>query len=46
VLGARLRLRGADSVYVTVAATLHVPLVTWDQALAARAAPLVHTFSP
>jgi len=46
MLGARLRLRGADSVYVTVAATLHVPLVTWDQELATRAATLVETLSP
>jgi predicted nucleic acid-binding protein len=29
-LAARLRLRGADAVYVAVARKLDLPLVTWD----------------
>ena len=29
-LAAELRLRGADAIYVALAAELHVPLITWD----------------
>jgi predicted nucleic acid-binding protein len=36
-LGARLRLRGADSYYVAVAAGARTPLITWDGELLARA---------
>jgi predicted nucleic acid-binding protein len=36
-LGARLRLRGADSYYVAVAARAKTPLVTWDSDLVDRA---------
>lgn len=46
ILAARLRLRGADAVYVAVARRFHVPLVTWDQQLAERAAPVVQVLHP
>lgn len=32
-----LRLRGADAVYVAVAAQFNIPLITWDQEQIARA---------
>jgi predicted nucleic acid-binding protein len=37
-LGVRLRLRGADSYYVAVAARERAPLITWDTELIDRAA--------
>jgi predicted nucleic acid-binding protein len=39
-LGARLRLRGADSYYVAVAARTGTPLITWDGELVDRAGGL------
>jgi predicted nucleic acid-binding protein len=39
-LGARLRLRGADSYYVAVAARANTPLITWDGELLRRAGGL------
>jgi predicted nucleic acid-binding protein len=36
-LGARLRLRGADSYYVAVAARAKTPLITWDAEMLDRA---------
>lgn len=41
-----LRLRGADSVYVTLAARLNVPLVTWDNEVLDRAASRITVFTP
>ncbi|HLG71692.1 MAG TPA: type II toxin-antitoxin system VapC family toxin [Chloroflexota bacterium] len=43
---ANLRLRGADALYVAVAARLGVPLVTFDQELASRAALAVDVITP
>jgi len=40
-LGARLRLRGADAVYVAVARRLRLPLVTWDKEQEARARTVI-----
>ena len=45
-LAARLRLRGADSVYVAVAHRLGLPLVTWDQEVSTRAGGLVRCLQP
>ncbi|OGL05900.1 MAG: hypothetical protein A3H48_00710 [Candidatus Rokubacteria bacterium RIFCSPLOWO2_02_FULL_71_18] len=45
-LAARLRVRGADAVYIAVAATLQLPLVTWDVEQRDRAARLVEVFVP
>jgi predicted nucleic acid-binding protein len=45
-LAARFRLRGADAVYVAVAARLRLPLVTWDVEQRERAAPLVAVTRP
>jgi predicted nucleic acid-binding protein len=40
------RLRGADALYVAVAARLGVPLVTFDDELAARGAAIVEIIRP
>ena len=45
-LAARLRLRGADATYVTVAHVLNVPLVTWDREQHQRAASIVSVQTP
>ena len=45
-LAADLRLRAADAVYVTLAARLGLPLVTWDQEQAVQAAARVTVFAP
>lgn len=45
-LAARLRLRGADAVYVATALSLSIPLVTWDDELLARAAAVVEARQP
>lgn len=45
-LAARLRLRGADSVYVAVARRLGLPLVTWDQQVAQRAGVVITVIAP
>lgn len=41
-----LRLRGADSVYVALAARFGLPLVTWDQELLERAASRIDVRIP
>jgi predicted nucleic acid-binding protein len=41
-----LRLRGADAVYVALAARLSLPLVTWDQELLERAAGRIAVRTP
>jgi predicted nucleic acid-binding protein len=41
-----LRLRGADAVYVALAARLSLPLVTWDQELLERAASRIEVRTP
>lgn len=45
-LAARCRLRGADAVYVGLAAGLGVPLVTWDDEQRRRAGTAIQTFTP
>lgn len=45
-LAARLRLRGADAVYVALAHRRGLPLVTWDSEVRERAAPLVRVVRP
>ncbi len=41
-----LRIRGADAVYVALAARLTLPLVTWDQELLERAAGRIEVRTP
>jgi predicted nucleic acid-binding protein len=45
-LAGRLRIRGADAVYVAVAAELGMPLVTWDVDQRDRAASVVDVVVP
>lgn len=45
-LAARLRVRGSDAVYIAVAATLALPLVTWDIEQRDRGARLVEVLTP
>jgi predicted nucleic acid-binding protein len=45
-LAGRLRLRGADAVYIATATTLGMPLVTWDAEQRQRAATVIHVVSP
>ncbi len=45
-LAGRLRLRGADAIYLAAAAGLRLPLVTWDVEQRDRAAGLVEVMVP
>jgi predicted nucleic acid-binding protein len=45
-IAADMRLRGADAIYVALAAQLAAPLITFDDQLASRAAPLVQVVRP
>ncbi|MGH7312045.1 MAG: type II toxin-antitoxin system VapC family toxin [Candidatus Rokuibacteriota bacterium] len=45
-LAGRLRLRGADAVYIAAAAELRLPLVTWDIEQRERGARLVEVLVP
>jgi predicted nucleic acid-binding protein len=45
-LAGRLRLRGADAVYVATAASLRLPLITWDVEQRDRAAAVVDVRTP
>ena len=45
-LAARLRLRGADAVYVALAATCREPLITLDAEMLERARGVVDVFTP
>jgi predicted nucleic acid-binding protein len=45
-LAGRLRLRGADAVYIATAATLQLPLITWDVEQRQRAARVIHIVAP
>jgi predicted nucleic acid-binding protein len=45
-IAARLRLRGADAVYVAVARHLSAPLATFDSELANRAAAVIPIVRP
>lgn len=40
------RLRGADALYVETAATLNIPLVSWDRQQLDRAAGLIQVYVP
>lgn len=46
LLAARLRLRGADAVYVSLAAAYHEPLLTLDAEMLERAGGVVKVFTP
>jgi len=41
-----LRLRGADALYVAVAARLNLPLVSWDNEHASRAGKVINVMTP
>jgi predicted nucleic acid-binding protein len=45
-LAGRLRLRGADAIYIAVAAGLSLPLMTWDSEQRDRAGRLVEVLTP
>ena len=45
-IAAKQRLRGADALYVTVAAQLNVPLVTWDSEQINRVSGLITAYTP
>jgi predicted nucleic acid-binding protein len=45
-LAGRLRLRGADAVYIATAAILRLPLCTWDVEQRERAVRVVEVVSP
>ena len=45
-LAARLRLRGADAIYVALADRLRIPLVTWDREQLTRVTPPIVAFTP
>jgi predicted nucleic acid-binding protein len=45
-LAGRLHLRGADAVYIAAAATLRLPLVTWDVEQRQRAARVIQVVAP
>lgn len=45
-LAIRLRLRGADAIYVAAAYRLHVPLITWDDEQLTRSSPLLEVRRP
>ncbi len=45
-LAGRLRVRGADAIYIAAAAALRLPLVTWDIERRDRAARLVEVLVP
>ncbi|NKQ36820.1 MAG: type II toxin-antitoxin system VapC family toxin [Chloroflexi bacterium] len=45
-IAADYRLRGADALYVAVAAQLGVPLVSWDKEHLTRVSDLITTFAP
>jgi len=45
-LAAKLRLRGADAVYVALAATCREPLITLDAEMLERGRGVVEAFTP
>ena len=45
-IAANHRLRGADSLYVAVAAQLNVPLVSWDKEHLTRVSDLITAYTP
>jgi predicted nucleic acid-binding protein len=45
-IASRLRLRGADAIYVALAQEFDLPLVTWDDEIVKRAASVVSAFTP
>lgn len=45
-IAARLRVRGADAVYVGLAKALNIPLLTWDREQTERARPEIDVIAP
>jgi predicted nucleic acid-binding protein len=45
-IAAKYKLRGADAMYVTVAAEVNIPLVSWDKEHLNRTIGFVDTYSP
>jgi predicted nucleic acid-binding protein len=45
-VAANLRLRGTDAVYVVVAHSMGIPLVTWDQELQVRSSSYIEVLEP
>ena len=45
-LAGQLRVRGTDAVYIAVAVTLRIPLVTWDEEQRDRAGRLIEVLVP
>ena len=45
-MAANLQLRGADAVYVAVAHSMGIPLVTWDQELRVRSSGFIEVLQP
>jgi len=45
-LAIRLRLRGADAVYVALAEQLGIPIVTWDGEMITRTGSLIQAHTP
>jgi predicted nucleic acid-binding protein len=45
-IAAKHRLRGADALYVAVAAQLNVPLVSWDNEHISRVSGLITSYTP
>ncbi len=45
-IAANHQLRGADALYVAVAAQLNIPLVSWDKEHLSRASNLITTYTP
>ena len=45
-IAAKHQLRGADAIYIAVAADLNIPLISWDREQNTRASSLVNTYTP
>jgi predicted nucleic acid-binding protein len=45
-IASRLRVRGADAVYVGLAKALNIPLLTWDREQMERARPEIDVITP
>ena len=45
-LAANLRIRGADAIYVALAQSLSIPLITWDAEQQQRTVGHITTYTP